>query len=297
MRKGNGESAVKRVLVGSTILVLATLSIAATAPEQINYQAKVETRGVPFDGVGQFKFAIVDEAGTNTYWSNDGTSVAGNAPSNPVSLNVKGGLLNVILGNESYPNMQGIPATVFSHPDAWFRVWFGGETGIAFERLVPDTKMASVPYAMMAETVADNSITGEKLCVESVWPQHEGRNDCIVSYYAEWTGLTATSVVVAVIASNKNYIITDIVMCNLEDVPPAFNNADVDIRYTKGGLDTILYRRQTVDISVGGTAPMPAVSFRGGLVVPGGAELKIGPFRSWGHTRACTVSGFEVPIE
>jgi len=58
-------------------------------PEQINYQAKIEANGVPFDGVGQFKFAVVDRGGTNTFWSNDGTGIGASEPSNAVSLVLK----------------------------------------------------------------------------------------------------------------------------------------------------------------------------------------------------------------
>ncbi len=171
-------------LLSAAVLTVAVTEIpclAGTVPEQINYQAKVEAGGVPFDGVGKFKFAIVDQGGTNTYWSNDGGSTGGSEPTNSVSLNVSSGLLNVMLGDASHENMQTLPARVFQNPDTWLRVWFGGTAGTTFERLSPDSKLASVPYALMAETVPDKSITGKKLAKESVWPQHEGRGDCIVS--------------------------------------------------------------------------------------------------------------------
>jgi hypothetical protein len=37
-------------------------------------------RGIPFNGNGQFKFAIVGQTEPATYWSNDGTSVSGSEP-------------------------------------------------------------------------------------------------------------------------------------------------------------------------------------------------------------------------
>ena len=72
----------------NTFLILRTLVLlfpAATAlhaqvPQLINYQGRVAVKGVNFDGSGQFKFAIVDAAGTTSYWSNDGTSTAGGEP-------------------------------------------------------------------------------------------------------------------------------------------------------------------------------------------------------------------------
>ena len=285
------------VTPGSVVVafLFATMLFAATAPEQINYQAKVEMQGVPFDGVGQFKFAIVDQAGTNTYWSNDGTSVGGNEPTDAVSLNVKGGLLNVMLGNEAHPNMTTVSAFVFSYPDTWFRVWFGGKTGSSFERLTPDTRMASVPYAMISETVPDDSLSGYKLMRESVWPVHAGRNNTIVSYYAEYHLDTVT---VGTIASNKNFIITDISYSSI-DPDTSWRHSQTEIRYTTNAVDTVLFKACTGN----GNASFPqdrnpvVTTFRSGLVVPAGAELKIGGFRDAWPLQCCTVSGFEIPVE
>lgn len=56
------------------------------------------TRGVwlwgstNFEGSGQFKFALVNGKGTTTFWSNDGSSVAGSEPTAAVTLTVTKGL-------------------------------------------------------------------------------------------------------------------------------------------------------------------------------------------------------------
>ena len=50
------------------------------APTVVSYQGQVTVGGAPYDGTGYFKFAIVDAAGTATYWSNDGTSSGGGEP-------------------------------------------------------------------------------------------------------------------------------------------------------------------------------------------------------------------------
>jgi hypothetical protein len=284
------------VVVG--LLCIALGVHAATAPEQINYQAKVESRGVPFDGVGKFKFAIVDHAGTNTYWSNDGTSAGGGEPTNAVSLNVSGGLLNAMLGYAGIPNMTPIPASTFAHPDAQIRVWFGGKDGTTFERLSPDRTLGSVPYAMMAETVPDGAITGEKLGKESVWPEHEGRSDCVVTYYAEWTDDSLK--VVHTNAPDKNFVITDVVFGNV-DIEQSHYCAYCEIRYTMGSVDTVLFKQKADSLvaTSGATRNTPAVvSFKSGLVVPAGAVLKIGGFHNaGGQSQSCTVSGFEIPVE
>ena len=284
----------KNGLAATLFLVSAVGSVCAqTAPEQINYQCKVEVRGVPFDGVGQFKFAIVDQAGTNSYWSNDGTSVTGNEPTEAVSLNVKGGLLSVPLGNEAIPNMTKIPASVFDQQDRHVRLWFGGASGGSFEKLLPDNPLASVPYALMAQAVPDDSLSGEKFMRESVWPVHAGRDNTIVSYYAAYFG--TNMVAVGTIASNKNFIITDVVNGTTEWASNAYH---VDIRYTKDALDTILIR-----MYAGSPSGMPyepkCLTFRSGLVVPGGATLKIGGLKPGGndYPNFCVVSGFEIAVE
>ncbi|NQT94559.1 MAG: hypothetical protein HQ559_17520 [Lentisphaerae bacterium] len=199
---------IQRVTLAFFIL-LSHFAVAANVPEQMNYQAKIEASGVPFDGVGQFKFAIVDAGGTNTYWSNDGTSEDGDEPTNAVSLNVSGGLLNVMLGNAAHPNMTPMPASTFTEADAQIRMWFGGKDGAAFEKLSPDRPLGSVPYALMAETVPDGAITGSKIAREAVQPQHEGRGDCVVTYFAEYTDSNVGTNIV--IASDVNFIITDVV--------------------------------------------------------------------------------------
>ena len=49
----------------------------AQVPQIISYQGRVAVGTVNFDGTGQFKFALVNAAGTTTYWSNDGTGTEG----------------------------------------------------------------------------------------------------------------------------------------------------------------------------------------------------------------------------
>jgi hypothetical protein len=253
--------------------------------------------GGPFDGVGKFKFAIVDQTGTNTFWSNDGTSTNGVEPTAAVSLNVKGGILSVRLGDESYPNMMKIPASVFLNPDTWMRVWFGGAAGTTFEKLAPDSKLASVPYAMVAETVPDAAITGSKLARESVWPQHEGRNNTIVTYFAEYAG--NTNIVLGTISTNKNYIITDVIFGSVAS-PDTELQADVEIAYIKNSQETILFRARTFTPSYStSTANIPptSVTLRSGLAVPAGATLKISGWKGYSYARTCTISGFEIPVQ
>ena len=115
-----------------------------------------------FDGSGQFKFALVNAAGNTTYWSNDGTSVAGSQPTAAVSLTVTKGLYSVLLGDTTLANMTVIPNSVFNNADVRLRVWFNDGTN-GSQLLTPDQRIAAVGYAVMAGNVQDGAITSAKI--------------------------------------------------------------------------------------------------------------------------------------
>ncbi len=87
----------------------------AQVPQLINYQGRVVVGATNFNGPGQFKFALVNGAGTETYWSNDLSSTAGSEPAAAVSLTVNKGLYSVLLGDTALTNMTAIPNAVFNH--------------------------------------------------------------------------------------------------------------------------------------------------------------------------------------
>lgn len=133
----------------------------AQVPILLNYQGRVAVGATNFDGTGQFKFALVDAAGTTTFWSHDGTSVAGSAPTGVVSLSVSKGLYSVMLGDTAVTNMTAIPATAFTNPDVRLRVWFSdGTNGI--QLLTPDQRIAPSAY------IADDTVTGAKIATGAV---------------------------------------------------------------------------------------------------------------------------------
>jgi hypothetical protein len=104
---------------------LAKPNLQGGAPTVVRYQGQVPRVGIgiPYDGDGYFKFAIVGRGGTvttptttRTYWSHDGSSVGGAVPKKTwVVLPVTDGLFNVLLGDTSLPGMtQPLEASVFS---------------------------------------------------------------------------------------------------------------------------------------------------------------------------------------
>jgi hypothetical protein len=156
-------------ILGCVLLFLPVL-LHAQVPQLINYQGRVAVGTVNFDGSGSFKFALVSTNGLTTYWSNDGTSVAGSQPTAAVTLTVTKGLYSVLLGDATLPGMTVVPATVFTNADVRLRVWFNDGTN-GSQLLTPDQRIAAVGYAIMAgnaATVSDGAITSAKIASGSV---------------------------------------------------------------------------------------------------------------------------------
>lgn len=143
-------------------LLAFALTTTAQVPSMLNYQGRIAVNGVNFSGTGQFKFALVNLTGSESFWSNDGTSSAGSQPTAAVSIPVNSGIYNVRLGDTTLPNMTAVPATVFGNPDVHLRVWFNDGTN-GWQQMNPDQRIAAVGYAMISNTVQDGAITSAKI--------------------------------------------------------------------------------------------------------------------------------------
>jgi hypothetical protein len=148
-------------LLLSLILLFLTLGSLWAVPPLLNYAGQVSVDGQRFDGEAKLKFALVNPAGTVTYWSQDGTSENGSEPTGHVSAQVRGGLYSILIGNTAISGMRELNASVFQeHDDVHLRVWFSdGING--FERIAPDRPFAAVPYALSAGSadIAPGSIS------------------------------------------------------------------------------------------------------------------------------------------
>ena len=144
-----------------SFIFLSLPALHAQVPQLLNYQGRVAVGTVNFNGSGAFKFALVNAAGTTTYWSNDGTSTAGSQPTGAVTLTVTKGLYSVLLGDISLANMTAIPNSVFANADVRLRVWFNDGTN-GFQLLTPDQRLAPNGY------LPDGSVTSAKLAAGSV---------------------------------------------------------------------------------------------------------------------------------
>jgi hypothetical protein len=144
------------ILVGTFSLVrvgASPLLQGSGSPTVVSYQGVVEEGGAPYTGTGYFKFALVDPAGTTSYWSNDGTSTGGGKPTDGVQLTVEDGLFHVLLGDTNLTNMTALAASAFEGTERYLRIWFSSD-GSTYTQLTPDRRIAAVPYALQAQEAA-----------------------------------------------------------------------------------------------------------------------------------------------
>lgn len=165
----------KSLLCSLLILLFLLPRSFAGVPKQMSYQGRMVSGGRVFSGTGNFKFALVDALGTTTYWSHDGTSTGGAAPTSAVSVPVSNGLYTVQLG-ETNP----LPDAVFqNNADVRLRVWFNdGLNG--FEQLTPDQKLSTVPWALVAETA--NSVKPGSVTMDSLAPELKSQIGGLVTW-------------------------------------------------------------------------------------------------------------------
>jgi N-acetylneuraminic acid mutarotase len=167
-----------KTLVATLLFTLGLIcsdALVGQVPSLLDYQGGVALGGTAFHGLGYFKFAFVGREGTQTFWSNDGTSTGGGQPAHGLPLVVYHGSYEVGLGDTTLPNMRPVPPAVFAHPDVHLRVWFS-EDNVTFQRVEPDTPMTAVAYAMMAAAVPDGAITSAKLAEGAVTAGKLGAN-------------------------------------------------------------------------------------------------------------------------
>ncbi len=147
--------------IGSALLAAVNMAN-AQVPTKINFQGLIKADGGNFDGTGYFKFALVDDTGSATHWSNDGSSSAGGEPTTATPLAVEDGILSVNLGETSRGMLPISPAT-FDDRRNYLRIWFDEDGVPPFTQLTPDQQIVSVGYAMMAARVADGVVSADAL--------------------------------------------------------------------------------------------------------------------------------------
>ncbi|HVU99888.1 MAG TPA: hypothetical protein VHH88_00910, partial [Verrucomicrobiae bacterium] len=95
-----------------------------------------------------------------SFWSNDGTSVAGSEPSAAINVAVSNGLFTVALGDSAIANMLPIDSAVFMQPNLELRIWFNDGTH-GFSALNPAQRLTPAPYAVsVLGPVSASQLTG-----------------------------------------------------------------------------------------------------------------------------------------
>jgi hypothetical protein len=134
-------------------LCLGQSILTAAFQPMLNYHGRIHVGGAEFNGAGQFKFALLDGAGSQSLWSNDNSSVAGAEPNSAVQLPVNRGAFSVRLGDEAITGMSSLPLSVFRQSHLRLRVWF--DDGMhGFQQLTPDHPILPVAQSYNAHFLA-----------------------------------------------------------------------------------------------------------------------------------------------
>ena len=143
------------MVAGTSLLLLSAVPVKAV-PLLLNFQGRVTVDGTVFTGTGQFKFALVNADGSQSFWSNDGSSSAGAQPTAAVTVPVVNGNYSLHLGDTDLTNtdltdMEALQASVFDNDPIYLRIWFSDGTN-GFERLgTEDHRITSVAFALKAK--------------------------------------------------------------------------------------------------------------------------------------------------
>ncbi len=159
---GTGEIRVQAQLSGNTdpgpMVFVEDASDNGQVPPVISFQGRILSGGAPFNGSGLFKFALVSGDSQSTYWRNSSDiAPADGEPDSAITLPVSKGLYAVLLGDPGIQNMSSLSVNAFQDPGLRLRVWFcDGING--FQQLTPDQRVASAPYALVAQSLVSNPV-------------------------------------------------------------------------------------------------------------------------------------------
>jgi hypothetical protein len=143
-------SNIRCLFIGSALVVFLSSIPVQAVPLLLNFQGRVTVDGTVFTGNGQFKFALVNGDGTQSYWSNDGSSIDGLEPTTAVDVSVVNGNYSLHLGDSSLTNMVALSVAVFANDPIFLRIWFSDGTN-GFELLGTDHQITSVAFALKAK--------------------------------------------------------------------------------------------------------------------------------------------------
>lgn len=110
----------------------------------INYQGQTEQAGIPYHGIGYFKFAIIDDPITpiHNIWTHDGSNpLPGHEPEHAISISLESGDFFITLGAIHSNALITSDNSSLKDSDDYLRVWFSTD-GHEFEQLSPDKALS-----------------------------------------------------------------------------------------------------------------------------------------------------------
>lgn len=141
-----------RILIVTMLLYCMVLSANAVAaiPLVINHQGRISVGDTAFEGVGAFRFALVDTGSGMNLWTNDGSGIGtSQVPAAACNLAVTRGVYSIGLGDTGVPGMSALPSDVFNNEGVVLRIWFDDAVN-GSQQLTPDQTLNSAAYAFHA---------------------------------------------------------------------------------------------------------------------------------------------------
>ena len=137
-----------------SIFLLPFLFASSLHSAKIPHQGRVLVEGKPFDGEGQFWFALVTQDG-GFAWNHEGW---GGFPTSPLTVSVRGGFYKVVLGDTSITGMSTLPDQLLAaNDDLELAIWFSdGVNGIA--RLGENQPLSKSTYSIVSDHLRNTQL-------------------------------------------------------------------------------------------------------------------------------------------
>lgn len=146
--------------------MMPVMDAAADIPLVLNHQGRILVGNTAFNGVGAFRFALVDGATSVNLWTNDGSRIGSSqTPDAAVDIIVVNGVYSVGLGDTTLPGMAALPPAVFDGAAVVLRIWFDDRIN-GSQYLTPDQPITSAAYAFHARTADDAGTVGGMTAAE-----------------------------------------------------------------------------------------------------------------------------------
>jgi len=131
------------------------------------HQGRVSVSGIPFNGTGSFRFALVDQS-NNITWNHEGGT---GMPSNDLTLEVSRGFYQCNIGDPSVEGMSNLPSSLFDiNNPLSLRIWFNdGVNGL--QQLDDDQPLHIAPYSLSSPRTGGEIVAsqlGESISIQAV---------------------------------------------------------------------------------------------------------------------------------